>query len=152
MHTCLKKAAGRGSHGETIHFRHCGHKTKAHFPPETAFTLSNNAYPTRGQMRQHEIDMPNPRRIYPTRPYFITRIGVSVELVWVHVWPSRIFGYQHVGVGTMKCFCWRVIPNARPQREGFRVLVEYRLDFFQHGLVLCPQTRCLHISFLYSNV
>ena len=49
---------------------------------------------------------------------------------WVDLhscWVCKAFRYQHLGIGNTKVSRWGVLPNAKPQREGVRIAVEYRL-------------------------
>ena len=55
--------------------------------------------------------------------YMIVRVG----FVMVRVGSKRIFRYQHVGIGNVKCSHWGVYANMSPKCEPIRVIVEYRL-------------------------
>ena len=52
-----------------------------------------------------------------------------IEYYWLvlggHVGSTRVFGYQHIGVGNAKV--------SNPHREGFHVAVEYRLEILDGG-------------------
>ena len=74
-------------------------KTKVHISPESRSRWPLNAYEID---KQHEIYMANVRHY-------------------------RIFGYKHVGTCIGKAEVFEILPNAKPKREGVRVVVEHRL-------------------------
>ena len=62
--------------------------------------------------------------------YHRLALGI-IDSCWallVRIGSARVLGYQHVGINNANISCWGYCPN--PQRECFRVAVEYRLIGF----------------------
>ena len=69
------------------------------------------------------------RNLYSTDLHLSFRIGGNANFRFGVGGKAnfRVFIYQHVGIPNAKFSRVGVLPNARPQHEGFCVAVEYRL-------------------------
>ena len=49
----------------------------------------------------------------------VARVGARVGSVRLRVRSTRLFGYQHVGIGNVKVLCWGYSPTLSPNASGF---------------------------------